>query len=178
MTSASGNSRPGGESAPAADPAGAPETASHESSAKAQRGADAFTARVRAAVAARVESGSLRGVSREIGMSATGLSKFLEGNAPYVPTLNRLRSWYMRNAAPTAGTLSEEDAQAAVALLVHDLTPQARHAAVEEVVRCMREGYQASGHAEPAWIERLRERFPEPVEPPVRRRRGGQQADA
>src|SRR5688572_8265908 len=64
----------------------------------AVRGSDPFTTRVRAAAAARVEATSLRSVSREIGMSATGLSKFLDGNAPYLPTLNRLRNWYLRHA--------------------------------------------------------------------------------
>jgi hypothetical protein len=137
----------------------------------AQRGSDPFTARVRAAAVARVAATSLRSVSREIGMSATGLSKFLDGNAPYLPTLNRLRNWYLRHAAPSAGTLSEEDAHAALALLVHDLAPEARHAAIDEMLRCMRAGYQASGHEEPGWIDGMIERFPVPVEPAPRRHR-------
>jgi hypothetical protein len=137
----------------------------------AQRGADPFTARVRAAAVARVAATSLRSVSREIGMSATGLSKFLDGNAPYLPTLNRLRNWYLRHAAPADAGLSEEDAHAALALLVHDLSPEARHAAIDEMLRCMRAGYQASGHEEPQWIDGLIERFPVPVEPPPRRHR-------
>ena len=137
----------------------------------AQRGGDPFTARVRAAAVARVAATSLRSVSREIGMSATGLSKFLDGNAPYLPTLNRLRNWYLRHAAPADAGLSEEDAHAALALLVHDLSPEARHAAIDEMLRCMRAGYQASGHDEPRWMDGLIERFPVPVEPPPRRHR-------
>ena len=137
---------------------------------KRARGSDPFTARLRAAASARVEATSLRNVSREIGMSATGLSKFLDGNAPYTPTLNRLRNWYLRHATP-AGDLSRDDAHAALALLVHDLVPEARHAAVDEMVRCMREGYQASGQTPPAWLEEMPERFPVPVEPPPRRHR-------
>jgi hypothetical protein len=137
----------------------------------AQRGSDPFTARVRAAAVARVAATSLRSVSREIGMSATGLSKFLDGNAPYLPTLNRLRSWYLRHAAPVGAGLSEDDAHAALSLLVHDLAPEARHAAIDEMLRCMRAGYQASGHAEPEWIDGMIERFPVPVEPPPRRHR-------
>lgn len=34
-------------------------------------------------------------VAREIGMSPTGLKKFLLGTAPYSPTLRRLRRWYL-----------------------------------------------------------------------------------
>lgn len=136
----------------------------------AQRGSDPFTARVRAAAIARVAATSLRSVSREIGMSATGLSKFLDGNAPYLPTLNRLRNWYLRHAAPTSA-LSEQDAHAALALLVHDLSPEARHAAIDEMLRCMRAGYQASGQDQPSWLDGIIDRFPVPVEPPPRRHR-------
>ena len=67
--------------------------------------------------------------------------------------------------------LSEEDAHAALALLVHDLSPEARHAAIDEMLRCMRAGYQASGQAEPGWIDGIIERFPLPVEPAPRRHR-------
>lgn len=135
------------------------------------RGTDPFTARLRAAASARVEATSLRGVSREIGMSATGLSKFLDGNAPYLPTLNRLRNWYVRHALSPAGTLSEEDAHAALSLLVHDLTPEARHAAIDEMLGCMREGYERTGQDVPGWMDGMLERFPLPVEQPPRRRR-------
>ena len=146
--------------------------------APAVRGSDPFTARVRAAAMARVEATSLRSVSREIGMSATGLSKFLDGNAPYLPTLNRLRNWYLRHAAPSGAALAEEDAHAALALLVHDLSPEARHAAIDEILRCMRAGYQASGEKEPAWMEGMLDRFPLPVEPPPRRHRVPMDEDA
>ena len=142
------------------------------------RGTDPFTARLRAAASARVEATSLRGVSREIGMSATGLSKFLDGNAPYLPTLNRLRNWYLRHAVSPASTLSEEDAHAALALLVHDLSPEARHAAIGEMLRCMREGYARTGEDAPGWLDGMLERFPLPAEPPPRRHRvsGGDDA--
>lgn len=143
------------------------------------RATDPFTARLRSAAAARVEATSLRSVSREIGMSATGLSKFLDGNAPYTPTLNRLRNWYLRYAAmPAASGLSESDAHAALSALVHDLSPEARHDAIEAMLRCMREGYQSSGREEPEWIEGMLERFPVPVEPAPRRRRVTVASDA
>lgn len=36
---------------------------------------------------------SLRQASREVGMSPTGLSNFINGADPYVPTLRKLRAW-------------------------------------------------------------------------------------
>ena len=36
---------------------------------------------------------SLRQAAREVGMSATGLSNFVNGAEPYVPTIRKLRAW-------------------------------------------------------------------------------------
>jgi hypothetical protein len=139
----------------------------------ASRGNDRFTTHLRNMAARRVAATSLRSVSREIGMSATGLSKFINGNAPYSPTLHRLRNWYLRHAAEesTTETLSEESAYAALALLVHDLSPDARHAAIETMVACMRDGYAKSGETPPDWLDGMGEKFPAPVEPAPRRHR-------
>jgi hypothetical protein len=146
----------------------------------ASRGNDRFTTHLRNMAARRVAATSLRSVSREIGMSATGLSKFLNGNAPYSPTLHRLRNWYLRHAAEdrTTQSLSEESAYAALALLVHDLSPDARHAAVENMVACMREGYAKTGDPVPGWLDGMREKFPAPVEPAPRRHRVPMEEDA
>lgn len=53
---------------------------------------------VREVVADAVEQGSLRGVAREVGMSPTGLKKFLAGTDPYGPTLRKLVPWFQRRA--------------------------------------------------------------------------------
>lgn len=65
----------------------------------------------REAVAEAVEQGSLRRVAREIGMSPTGLKKFLDGTDPYGPTLRKLVPWWERHAllgrrAPDALTVA------------------------------------------------------------------------
>ncbi|HLM67397.1 MAG TPA: hypothetical protein VK358_07715, partial [Longimicrobium sp.] len=78
---------------------------------------------------ARVENTSLRSVAREIGMSPTGLKKFLQGTAPYSPTLRRLRNWYVQYAAVQSGEVQTQDATAALAVLVHDLSPDPRKSA-------------------------------------------------
>lgn len=44
---------------------------------------------------------TLRGVAREVGISPTGLSKFVRRDSefPYSPTLRRLRRWYAKHAS-------------------------------------------------------------------------------
>jgi len=54
---------------------------------------------LREAAARRAETTSLRQTAREIGMSPTGLKKFIAGVAPYSPTLRRLRKWYITTYA-------------------------------------------------------------------------------
>lgn len=49
---------------------------------------------LRAAAAARAQATSLRGAAKEIGMSASGLMKFLAGAQPYGPTVRRLLAWH------------------------------------------------------------------------------------
>jgi hypothetical protein len=60
---------------------------------------------LREALRQHLETHSLRQVSREIGMSPTGVSNFVNGSEPYVPTIRKLRAW--RAAHPAAS--AEED---------------------------------------------------------------------
>jgi transcriptional regulator with XRE-family HTH domain len=108
---------------------------------------------------ARVENTSLRSVAREIGMSPTGLKKFLQGTAPYSPTLRRLRNWYVHYAAVQAGEVLTQDATAALAVLVHDLSPDPRRNAASCVLDCVSRGYDESGKARPQWITELRAHY-------------------
>lgn len=105
---------------------------------------------------ARVERTSLRGVAREVGMSPTGLKKFLLGTAPYSPTLRRLRKWYLHHAALPTGEVSYHDASAALVVLIHDLQPDARRHASDCLLDCLERGYEASGRSHPQWIADLR----------------------
>ena len=117
---------------------------------------EASVQHMRALAAARVEHTSLRGVAREIGMSPTGLKKFLLGTAPYSPTLRRLRRWYVHHAELPSGELEHRDAEAAIALLTHDLPAASRRETVECVLDCLGRGYDASGRPRPRWVEELR----------------------
>ncbi|HEU4556301.1 MAG TPA: hypothetical protein VFS20_00580 [Longimicrobium sp.] len=109
--------------------------------------------------AARVENTSLRGVAREIGMSPTGLKKFLMGTSPYSPTIRRLRRWYLQHAALPTGEVSYHDASAALVVLTHDLQPEPRREASECVLDCLERGYDLSGRARPRWVTELRAEY-------------------
>jgi hypothetical protein len=121
----------------------------------------ATTKHLRETAAARVENTSLRSVAREIGMSPTGLKKFLQGTAPYSPTLRRLRSWYVQYAAVQSGNVGLEDATAALNVLVHDLAPDPRKDTAGCLLECVGRGYDQSGKARPTWMSELQTRFAE-----------------
>jgi hypothetical protein len=118
----------------------------------------ATTKHLRETAAARVENTSLRSVAREIGMSPTGLKKFLQGTAPYSPTLRRLRSWYVQYAAVQSGNVGLEDATAALNVLVHDLAPDPRIDTARCLLECVGRGYDQSGKARPSWMAELQSR--------------------
>lgn len=113
---------------------------------------------LRDAVAARAENTSLRNVAREIGMSATGLKKFLLGTAPYTPTLRRLRSWYVQYAAVQSGEVQLEDASAAINVLLHDLPPAARRRMASRMIDALALGYLETGKDRPGWLSDLQSR--------------------
>jgi hypothetical protein len=114
---------------------------------------------LRETAAARVENTSLRSVAREIGMSPTGLKKFLLGTAPYSPTLRRLRNWYVQYASLQEGGVDLQVATAAVAVLVHDLAPDPRAETAACLIDCVARGYDLSGKQHPNWVEELRHRY-------------------
>jgi hypothetical protein len=53
---------------------------------------------IRAALRRHLDEASLRQAAREVGMSPTGLSKFLDGAEPYLPTVMKLRAWHAAHA--------------------------------------------------------------------------------
>lgn len=88
--------------------------------------------RLRAAATTRVKVTSLRKAAREIGMSPSGLQKFLNGTAPYEPTLHRLRTWYGDDGA-------QREREEAIARLL-GLLPAQRRTKAEAVLRAMLTG--------------------------------------
>ncbi|HEX2080021.1 MAG TPA: hypothetical protein VHG08_20045 [Longimicrobium sp.] len=114
---------------------------------------------LRAAVAERVERTSLRSAAREIGMSPTGLKKFLDGNMPYTKTIHRLRAWYVHHAADRQEETSGEAAFSAFGVLVHDLPPGTQSQTVEAMLHCIEQGYLTTRRPVPAWVRQLRQHY-------------------
>jgi transcriptional regulator with XRE-family HTH domain len=107
--------------------------------------------RVRQAVTRAVLATSLRQVARDVGMSPSGLDKYLTGiSEPYSQTRRKLEQWYVRNAAAHDG-ISDATAAAALTLLLDgiapDLVARTRHQITEVIVAAHRDG----GSAPPAW---------------------------
>ena len=71
----------------------------------------------RAAVLERVERTSLRQAAREIGSSASGLQKFIDGARPYRNTIRKLDAWYARRGERDTGAHSPETVAVAVRIL-------------------------------------------------------------
>lgn len=110
---------------------------------------------IREAVRARVENVSLRGVAREIGISPTGLSKFIKGTNPYGPTLQRLRKWYLRYATVMQPAVSLEEARMALHILTHDLSPWSRRKVTDYILNSLELGYDETGRPRPRWLTDL-----------------------
>lgn len=108
--------------------------------------------RMRDTIAARVENTSLRSVAREMRMSPSGLRKFLDGAAPYSPTMRRLRQWYLQYGADQTGEVSADEASAALKVLVHDLSPGARRDTAASILEQLGRAYEASGKPRPEWL--------------------------
>ena len=111
---------------------------------------------LRTAVIERVERTSLRSAAREIGMSPTGLKKFLDGNMPYTKTIHRLRRWYLQHTAQKREELSDEDAFAALRVLVFDLPPGVQSQTVDAMLQCMEDSYVRTHREIPAWVAEMR----------------------
>jgi hypothetical protein len=114
---------------------------------------------MREAVMEHVERTSLRTAAREIGMSPSGLKKFLDGNMPYTKTIHRLRRWYLQHVAQGREELSDEDAFAALRVLVYDLPPGTQAQTVDAMLHCMEQSYARSRRETPPWIAEMRDRY-------------------
>src|SRR5881628_1948936 len=102
-------------------------------------------ARLRESVSAAVEASSLREVARDIGMSPSGLRKFLTGSQAYSATRRKLERWYVqRDAAPHAGALTGDAALRVVEVLVQELPPSRHLSTSERVLAALEEVYDAA----------------------------------
>jgi transcriptional regulator with XRE-family HTH domain len=84
------------------------------------------------------EGMSLRELSRRIGMSASGLTKFADGAMPYTPTRRKLLRWYRALVPATR----EEQKRDGLSLLLADMAP-AQRAEAERQIQQILAAYEA-----------------------------------
>lgn len=115
--------------------------------------------RLRESVATRVQATSLRSVARQVGMSPSGLEKFLCGGTPYSRSRQKLQEWWVREGQRPRTDLSGEGMEVAVAALVRDVPPEQRTPAMKRLVRSLRGVYEAEIGICPPWLDDLADRW-------------------
>lgn len=109
---------------------------------------------LRGAVRREVDGSSLRAVARSIGLSPSGLQKFLDGAEPYRPTRAKLRHWYLgTQSAPTTAA----EAEASLQVLLKGVPPGERGEVRRRVLDAVREMHVAAGRPPPLWLAGLEE---------------------
>jgi hypothetical protein len=113
---------------------------------------------VRARVEAAVRDRGLRTVGDEIGMSFTGIRKFVAGTNPHPTTLRKLEAWVLREGPAGDGDAEAEVlARAAWAFLLAGLPEEVRRELRAELERRIREVREAVGLLPPAGKTRTRQ---------------------
>jgi len=111
---------------------------------------------LRQALVSAVEETSLRQVSRMVGMSPTGLQKFLDGAHPYSATRRKLERWYvLHGPGRLQAGLGGESARAILRVLVQDLSPARHRPTMELLVASMEEAYRSARLPAPGWLDDL-----------------------
>lgn len=98
----------------------------------------------------QIQVTSLRQVSRDVGMSPTGLMGFLEGAVPYSKTRIRLEKWYRRMT--TSGAPTAIEAAAALRVLTQGLSPAKRNHVADALVGALT--YSHGGNR-PDWVTEM-----------------------
>lgn len=109
---------------------------------------------LRQAASWSVSAASLRQVAREVGMSPSGLQKFLDGSSPYSATRKKLARWYVRRG-------HEPDVHAALAaleVLVQDLPPVERLQAMDRALVALARSRIGKS---PSWMKQVRSQLEE-----------------
>ena len=110
-------------------------------------------ATLRDEAARAVERISLRGVARQIGISAPGLTAILEGAAPRPAARRKLVAWYVRRATPVG--ISPAVAKAGLALITESLGEPQRSRVQRRVLELIEEGHRHGGTPPPLWLSEM-----------------------
>lgn len=112
---------------------------------------------MRRAVRDEVAATSLRHVSRQVGMSATGLQKFIEGGHPLSATRRRVERWFvLHGPGRLQSGLTAESAMAVLRVLVQDITPARHRAVLELLVKSLEDAYRTARLPQPGWLGHVR----------------------
>ena len=111
--------------------------------------------RLRETVKLRVQATSLRTVARQVGMSPSGLQKFLAGGTPYAGSRQKLQDWWERQGSRPRPEVSSQGIEVAVGALVRDLPPEFRTEAIERLIRTLRDVYDEQHAEHPPWLDTL-----------------------
>ena len=115
--------------------------------------------RVRRSVALQVQASSLRHVARRVGMSPTGLEKFLRGAEPYSIIRRKLVDWWKREGENPRPAVSTDLAADALRALVRDLPPAEQRQAMAEIIQVLRHAHEVDETPVPAWLGELAEQY-------------------
>ncbi|MBW3572749.1 MAG: hypothetical protein KY467_16765 [Gemmatimonadetes bacterium] len=131
--------------------------------------------RLREAVTIRVQATSLRSVARQVGMSPSGLDKFLAGGMPYQKSRRKLFDWLHRERHNLGADLTVDGIAAALGSLVRDLPPDRREQALLALLGTLRDLYATHAETAPSWLAEIIQKaadgsaFPADEVPPSRR---------
>ncbi len=108
---------------------------------------------LRQALKAEAQATSLRNVSRMVGMSPTGLQKFLDGGHPYSATRRKLERWYLLHGpGRLRAGLHGDSALSILRVLVQDLSPARHRPTMEMLLDSLEEAYRTARLPRPAWL--------------------------
>jgi hypothetical protein len=111
---------------------------------------------LRRAVAERVSATSLRGVAKEVGMSAPGLQSFLNGGMPFEATRRKLSAWYVAKASGDGTGLTPAMAENFLAALVSHLPEDRRQPARRALLARLDSLTRRERTEPPPWLVTLR----------------------
>ena len=108
--------------------------------------------RYRQAVHDAIARSTLRAVARSVGMSPSGLQKFLDGANPYGKTRERLRFWYFREAG--FSSYAVEDAAFILRRLLGTLPVPDQ--GIGSLLDAVEGAYHRAGMHAPEWVRLVR----------------------
>jgi hypothetical protein len=107
---------------------------------------------LRESVRRAVAAASLRAVAEQVGLTHRGLALFIDGSRPRPGTVRKLTTWYLHRPRD-ANAISPDDAEAALAVLVHGVPPGSVDESIRYLLASVRQMSEHAGVAPPPWID-------------------------